>query len=210
MDGIVGHQHDGGACANSGEQLILNLHHGVVFLAHRVQHGEVEVGLDEVVGGDAVGELPVAHGQDVVGVADVSQQQVSALVDVEEDVSHVVAFIAGHVVVDELRVLGREVGIGESQLGTFLGVTTHGEDTGLGILAFLADTVVILLLVGQLEGIDLSSAIGDDALGLHLLELYEVGRLGAEEKCGLSRNGHIKCIAHRTLGLNSSIIGYRA
>ena len=210
MDGIVGHQHDGGACANSGEQLILDLHHRIVFLAHSIQHGKVEVGLDEVVGGDTVSELPVAHGQDVVGVTHVSQQQVSTLVDVEEDVCHVVAIVAGHVVVDELRVLGREVSIGKGQLGALLGVAAHGEETCLRVLALLAYTIVVLLLVGQLEGVDLAAALSSDTLGSHLLELHEVGRLGAEEEVGAGGHAHAVAIAHGSLGINGSVEGHRA
>ena len=199
MDAVVGDEHDGCSFAYCRQQFILDLHDAFVCLAIEVDDREVEVRLDEVVGSDAVGEFPVAHGQDVVRVAHASELQVACRVDVEEEVAHIVATVGGHIVVDGLGATRLHVGIGEGERGTLCLVAAHGEDAGLRQLAFLRDAVVVLLFVSKDVVID-RAAVGD-AFRRYLLELHEVSRLGANEAGGSCRHRDAVRVAHRSLGL---------
>ena len=205
MHGIVGDEHQSCTCADSRQQFVLYLHHGIVFLSVQIDDGEVEVGLDEIVAGNAVDEFPVAHRQDVVGVAYVSQLQVSGGIDVQEQVAYIVATIRSYIMVDVFRVFCREILVGEDELRTCCLVTTHGEDAGLRQFAFLAYTIVVLLLFSKLEVVNRTAC---DAFGSHFLELHKVSRLGAEDQICSGRNGDGVGITHRNFSLYSSIESY--
>ena len=203
VDAVVGDKHDGRALAHCRQQFILDLHDALIRLAVEVDDGEVEVRLDEVVGSSAVGELPVAHRQDVVRVAHAAELQEAGGVDVEEEVAHVVAAVGGHVVIDGLGASRLHVGIGEGERGTLCLVAAHGEDAGLRQLAFLRDAVVVLLFVSKDVVID-RAAVGD-AFRRFFLELHEVSRLGANEAGGSRRHRDAVRVAHRGLGLYGSV-----
>ena len=134
-------------------------------LAVRVEDGEVEVGLDEVVVGDVVGELPAAHGVQFVGVAG-AQLEVVAGVDVDKDVARLVAAVILDVVLDAVGFEGAvERGV-EGEVGTVLDFLFHGEDAGAGEAALHGRAEVVGLIKGQAV-LQLALAVYD-GVGLRL------------------------------------------
>ena len=206
VDGIVGDEHDGCSFAYCRQQFILDLNDTFVCLAIEVNDSEVEVRLDEIVVCDAFDKFPVTHWQDVISVANVSELQMAALVYVEEEVTHVVATIRGHIVINELRTLRFHISISEDELRTFRLVRAHSEETGLSQLTFLADAVVVLLLVCEFEGINCAVSVNADRL--NPFELHEVSLLCANEEVCSGRNRNVVHHAHRHLSLYCRIEGH--
>ena len=186
MDSIVSNKHNGCSLTYCRQQFILDFHDAFICFAVQVDDGKVEVWLDEIVSSKSVGKLPVTHGKDVEGVAHSRQLQVSGWIDVQEQVAHVVAAVRGYIVIDELRTLCLHISIGKDKFRTNCLVEAHSEDASLCQLAFLADAIVILLLVCQFEGIN-CAAIGN-VFRQDFLERHEVSRLGAKEQCCSSWN----------------------
>ena len=205
MDSIVGNQYDGCTCTYCGQQLVLDLHYRVVLLSVQVNNGEVIVWFYEVVVCDAFNQLPCTHGQYIVRVANISQLQVSCCIDVQEDVAHIVFAVRINVMVYELRVFRRHVGIGEDKFRTFCLVEAHGEEASLCILAFLADAIVINLLVGKLEVIN--STTISNAFGNNLLELYKMSSLGSQEQVSSRWNGNAVHYTHGSFSINRGVEG---
>ena len=111
--------------------------------------------------------------------------------------------------INEFGIFSSKISVREYQCRTLGFVTAHSEDTSLCVLTWLTDTVVILLLISEFEGIHLITAFSSNILRSNLLKLDKVSRLRAKEECSLSRNGDVINIAHRSLSLHCRIIGYR-
>ena len=130
-------------------------------------------------------------------------------INVKEKIAHIIFAIRCHIMVDELRILSSEICIREYQHRTLGFITAHCKDACLCVLTWLTDTVVILLLISEFEGIHLITAFSSNILRSNLLKLDKVSRLRAKEESSLSRNGDVINIAHRSLSLHCRIIGYR-
>ena len=90
VDCIISNKHDGRTCANSFQLFILNLYDRVIFLSVQIHHGEVIVRFDKIVICDTLNELPSTHGQNIIGIAYISQLQMSSRIDVQEQVAYII------------------------------------------------------------------------------------------------------------------------
>ena len=158
------------------------------------------VGLDEVVGGDAVHHFPVAEGDEVELLA-YSHLQVLLCVDIQEDVSYIVSAVGGHVVVNPQRALGVHVSVGDVDGGV-----VRVEDAALRKFAGLHDAVVVVHARG--DGVEVGARLR--AVRGNLDERHEMGGLASYKHCGADRCGDRGHVSHRNGHRGCGIEGDRA
>ena len=142
--GIIGYGNNGRAVGYGVKSTVcINGYYRVVCLAVQVGYGIGVVRLNEIVGCDRVDNLPVAQSKDIVGVALV-EFEVLLGVDVEEDVSHIIAVVALYVVVNPLGVFGCHILFGNDEV-----FYIRFEYTCIGQCAFFGNAVVIFSAFGK-------------------------------------------------------------
>ena len=216
IDGIIGHEDDGSALAHcshrvpgiNGSGVGGEAHNIVAGLAVLVNHGVVEVWLEEVVVGDVVNELPRAHAQDVVGVTHVHLHE-TLLVDVDEDVAGLIAAVGLVAVVD---LFGVTVVIACRQIeGGHLSLVEVGRElAGVRQAARQPGAEVVLKAIAQAVGVNLAAASGLHVLGLYLGEGRKMGLFHTHEETGLGRHRHAVVQPHGNGAAGRGVEGHSA
>ena len=166
---------DGRPCFCSGV-CIVDLDDIGAGVSIKVDDGVVKVGFGEVVGRLCVGQLPRTHGECVIGVANL-QLQVSTLIDVDKDITCLVAAIPVHVMLDGFRTEGLVAAGRELEVRVFSTIDIHGEVSSLGEPTGLPCTEVVYLIVGKTVMYLFRVALDDGLYGLYLGEVCEMAKL---------------------------------